>query len=95
VVGHGAGGGGGVNFRHLPASHIDDHLFDPFYQGIKEGRGMRAIQGILSTLVGMLVLMTLQLGRASPVDPQSWALMAGAALALIAFRINLPGWWLR
>ena len=62
----------------------------PFYQRLKEGRGMRlAIQGILSALVGMLVLVTLQLGRASLVDLQSWAIMAGAAVALIAFRINL------
>ena len=48
-----------------------------------------AIQGILSALVGMLVLVTLQLGRASLVALQSWAIMAGAAMALIAFRINL------
>jgi len=62
----------------------------PLYQRLKEGRGMRlAIQGILSALVGMLVLVTLQLGRASLVDLQSWAIMAGAAVALIAFRINL------
>ncbi len=62
----------------------------PIYQHLKEGRGMRlAIQGILSALVGMLVLVTLQLGRAALVDPQSWAVMAGAAVALLAFRINL------
>jgi len=62
----------------------------PLYQRLKEGRGMRlAIQGILSALVGMLVLVTLQLGRASLVDLPSWAIMAGAAVALIAFRINL------
>ncbi len=62
----------------------------PLYQRLKEWRGMRlAIQGILSALVGMLVLVTLQLGRASLVDLQSWAIMAGAAVALIAFRINL------
>ncbi|MCX5890022.1 MAG: chromate efflux transporter [Deltaproteobacteria bacterium] len=62
----------------------------PLYQRLKEGRGMRlAIQGILSALVGMLVLVTLQLGRASLVDLPSWAIMAGAAVALIALRINL------
>jgi len=62
----------------------------PFYQRLKEGRGMRlAIQGILSALVGMLVLVTLQLGRAALVDLQSWAVMAGAAVALLAFRVNL------
>lgn len=62
----------------------------PLYQRLKEWRGMRlAIQGILSTLVGMLVLVTLQLGRASLVDLPSWAIMVGAAVALIALRINL------
>ena len=62
----------------------------PFYQRIKEGRWVRpVIQGILSALVGMLVLVTLQMGRASLVDWQSWVIMAGAGAALIAFKVNL------
>ena len=62
----------------------------PFYQSIKEGRWVRpVIQGILTALVGMLVLVTLQMGRASLVDWQSWAIMAGAGVALIGLRVNL------
>ena len=47
------------------------------------------IQGILCALVGMLILVVVQMGRASLVDWQSWVIMAGAAVALITFRINL------
>jgi chromate transporter len=62
----------------------------PFYQRIKEGQWMRPIiQGILSALIGMLVLVTVQMGRASLVDWQSWVIMAGAGVALIGFRVNL------
>jgi chromate transporter len=62
----------------------------PFYQRIKEVRWMRpVIQGILSALVGMLVLVTVQMGRASLTDWQSWAIMVGAVVALIGFRVNL------
>jgi chromate transporter len=62
----------------------------PFYQRMKEGRWMRPIiQGILSALIGMLVLVTLQMGRASLVDWQSWVIMAGAVVALIGLRVNL------
>ena len=39
----------------------------PYYQRVKEARWMRpAIQGILAALVGMLALVTLQMGRAGP-----------------------------
>jgi chromate transporter len=62
----------------------------PFYQRIKEIQWMRPIiQGILAALVGMLVLVTLQMGSASLVDWQSWAIMAGAVAALIGLRVNL------
>ena len=47
------------------------------------------IQGILCALVGMLILVVFQMGRASLVDWQSWGIMVGAAAALIVFRINL------
>jgi chromate transporter len=62
----------------------------PFYQRIKEGEYMRPIiQGILAALVGMLVLVTLQMGWASLVDWQSWVIMVGAVAALIGLRVNL------
>jgi chromate transporter len=62
----------------------------PFYQRIKEGQYMRPIiQGILAALVGMLVLVTLQMGRASLVDWQSWAIMVAAVAALVGLRVNL------
>jgi chromate transporter len=65
-------------------------FFSPYYQWVKETRWMRpVIQGILCALVGMLILVVLQMGRASLVNWQSWLIMAAAALALIAFRINL------
>lgn len=62
----------------------------PFYQKIKEGRWVRPlIQGILAALVGMLVLVTVQMGRAALTDFKSLALMAAASVALIGFRVNL------
>jgi chromate transporter len=62
----------------------------PFYQRIKEGRLMRpVIQGILAALVGMLVLVTLQMGAVTLTDLKSLALMAAASLALIVFKVNL------
>ena len=62
----------------------------PFYQRVKEGQWVRQlIQGILAALVGMLVLVTAQMGWSALVDWQSWAIMAGAVVALIGFRINL------
>ena len=65
-------------------------FLSPYYQWVKETRWMRpVIQGILCALVGMLILVVFQMGRASLVDWQSWGIMVGAAAALIAFRINL------
>ena len=62
----------------------------PFYQRIKEARLMRpVIQGILAALVGMLVLVTLQMGAVTLTDLKSLALMAAASLALIIFKVNL------
>ncbi len=65
-------------------------FLSPFYHRIKEARLMRpVIQGILAALVGMLVLVTVQMGAATLTDVSSLALMAAASLALIAFRVNL------
>ena len=62
----------------------------PFYQRIKEGRWVRPIiQGVLAALVGMLVLVTVQMGAAALADLKSLALMAAASVALIGFRVNL------
>lgn len=62
----------------------------PFYQRIKEAKLMRpVIQGILAALVGMLVLVTLQMGVVTLTSLKSLALMAAASLALIVFKVNL------
>lgn len=65
-------------------------FLSPYYHWVKETQWMRpVIQGVLCALVGMLILVVIQMGRASLVDWQSWVIMVGAAVALIAFRINL------
>jgi chromate transporter len=62
----------------------------PFYQRHKAGRRMRpVIQGILAALVGMLILVTMQMGFAALTDFKTTALMAAASVALIRFRVNL------
>jgi chromate transporter len=62
----------------------------PFYQRIKETKLMRpVIQGILAALVGMLILVTLQMGVVTLTDLKSMALMAAASLALIVFKVDL------
>ncbi len=62
----------------------------PFYQKIKEGRWVRPmIQGVLAALVGMLVLVTAQMGLAALTDLKSLALMTAASLALMVLRLNL------
>ena len=62
----------------------------PFYQKIKEAKLMRpVIQGILAALVGMLVLVTVQMGQAALTDLKSLALLAAASLALIVFKVSL------
>ncbi len=47
------------------------------------------IRGILAALVGMLVLVIIQMGQAALTDIKAWAVMVGASLALIAFKVNL------
>lgn len=62
----------------------------PFYQRVKEARWMRAIiQGILAALVGMLAMVTIQMGLAALTDLKSLALTVAASIALIVFRLNL------
>ena len=62
----------------------------PYYQRVKESHWMRqVIQGILAALVGMLVLVVVQMGRASLVDWKSLAILAGAVAALIPLKVNL------
>ena len=57
---------------------------------IQEGRWMRPmIQGVLSALVGMLVLVTAQMGMAALTDLKSLALMTAVTVALLIFRVNL------
>lgn len=65
-------------------------LLAPLYQGIKEARLMRhVIQGILAALVGFLVLVIFQMGRAAIVDGKTLAIMLAGAAALIGLKINL------
>ncbi len=62
----------------------------PFYQRIKQGWWVCSIiQGILAALVGMLVLVTIEMGWAALTDFKSLALMAAASVALIILRVNL------
>jgi chromate transporter len=73
----------------LPPILMIIYLF-PFYQKVKEARWMRpVIQGILAALVGMLALVTVQMGRAALTDFRSLALMAVAAAVLIRFKVKL------
>jgi chromate transporter len=62
----------------------------PYYQRVKEARWMRPlIQGVLAALVGMLVLVTVQMGLGAVTGWKTLALMGGAALALVVFDLNL------
>jgi chromate transporter len=62
----------------------------PYYQRLKEARWMRpVIQGILAALVGMLALVTLQMGQAALAAVPDLLLTAGAAIVLIVFEVNL------
>lgn len=62
----------------------------PFYQRMKEGRWVGPIiQGILAALMGMLVMVTVQMGMAALTDLKCLAMMAAASIALIVFRVNL------
>ena len=73
----------------LPPILIIIYLF-PFYQNLKESRWMRPVlQGILAALVGMLALVTVQLGRSALSDLKDLALLAASASALLAFKVEL------
>ncbi len=62
----------------------------PYYQRLKEARWMRpAIQGILAALVGMLALVTLQMGQATLTGVPDLLLTAATTIALIVFEVNL------
>lgn len=62
----------------------------PYYQRLKEARWMRPmIQGILAALVGMLALVTLQMGQAALAGVPDLLLTAAAAIALMVFEVNL------
>ena len=62
----------------------------PYYQRLKEARWMRpVIQGILAALVGMLALVTWQMGRAALIGWPDLLITTAAAIALIVFRVNL------
>jgi chromate transporter len=62
----------------------------PYYQRLKEARWMRpVIQGILAALVGMLALVTWQMGLATLIGWQDLLITTAAAVALIVYRVNL------
>ena len=62
----------------------------PYYHRVKEARWMRPlIQGIPAALMGMLALVTVQMGEAAITGWKTFALMTGAAAALMVFDINL------
>jgi len=62
----------------------------PIYLHMKTAGWMRRIiQGVLDALVGMLALVTLQLGLGAVTDWKTLGLMLGAAVALILFDLNL------
>jgi chromate transporter len=62
----------------------------PLFQQVKSGRGMRLfIRGVLAALAGMLAWTILTLARPTLTDAKSWALMLGAAAALIGGEVNL------
>ena len=62
----------------------------PFYQNLKEARWMRPVlQGILAALVGMLLLVTWQMGVSALHSFPDLAILAGAAMALTVFKVDL------
>jgi len=65
-------------------------LLSPFYQSVKEATWMRqVIQGILAALIGFLVLVLVQMGRAAITDVKTLSIMLASAGALIGLKINL------
>ncbi len=74
----------------LPPIMIIVCLFGP-YQNLKESRWLRPpLQGVLAALVGMLAAVTLQMGQASMRDGKDLAVLAGAAVALMICKLELP-----
>lgn len=74
----------------LPPIMIIVGLFGP-YQHLKGSRWLRPpLQGILAALVGMLALVTLQMGRASIRDGRDLAVLALASAALMLGKLELP-----
>jgi chromate transporter len=62
----------------------------PWYQQVKDlSRARPLLQGILAALVGMLALVTLEMGYAALTDWKDLALLGAAALALMRFRVSL------
>lgn len=62
----------------------------PFYQQVKGARWMQPfIRGVLAALVGMLAWTTLKMGLATLTEVKAWALMLGAAIALLGLDMNL------
>jgi chromate transporter len=62
----------------------------PWYYQVKEARLMRRlIRGILAALVGFLALVTAQMGLAAISGGKELALLTGAAVALMVFRVSL------
>jgi len=62
----------------------------PFYQKVKTAGWMRqVIQGVLDALVGMLALVTVQMGLGAVTDMKTLGILIAAAVALIALDLNL------
>ena len=62
----------------------------PYYQRVKEAWWMRPlVRGILAALVGMLALVTVQMGLGAITGWKTFLLMTGAAVALTVFDLNL------
>jgi chromate transporter len=62
----------------------------PLYEQVKSSPRVRPfIRGVLAALAGMLTWTTLTLALPTLTDLRTWALMLGAAWALIAWEVNL------
>jgi chromate transporter len=79
----------GTIFVFLPPTLMIIFL-TPFYQAVKEAKWMRqVIRGILAALLGFLVLVLWQMGRAAIIDGKTLGIMLAGAAALIGLKINL------
>jgi chromate transporter len=62
----------------------------PYYQKIKEARWMRPVlQGILAALVGMVALVTWQMGASALQGFSDLVILAAAVTALMVFKVDL------